>query len=148
MKCEYCDNEVPAGSAKCPACGAAAKLPPPTPVAQFVSDTSTASQGATSADAFKAKIAYVPPYYQEEFTKISNSNGAYNGKWNWAAFFFSWIWGFTKGLVIQSIVALVVAAVLASFTMGFGGIAVSIWFATRGNKMYYEKLVNQKDVYS
>lgn len=28
MKGEYCDNEVPANSAKCPSCGAAAKAPP------------------------------------------------------------------------------------------------------------------------
>lgn len=27
MKCEYCDNEVPAGSTRCPSCGAAVATP-------------------------------------------------------------------------------------------------------------------------
>ena len=26
MKCEYCENEVPAGVSRCPSCGAAVKL--------------------------------------------------------------------------------------------------------------------------
>lgn len=29
MKCEYCDNEIPAGAPRCPSCGAAVKVPPP-----------------------------------------------------------------------------------------------------------------------
>lgn len=31
MKCEYCDNEIPAGAAKCPSCGAPSPLPPAMP---------------------------------------------------------------------------------------------------------------------
>lgn len=36
MKCEYCNNEVPAGKTKCPACGAPAPAQPeqPQPAAQ------------------------------------------------------------------------------------------------------------------
>lgn len=29
MKCEYCDNEVPAGSTRCPSCGAAVRYAEP-----------------------------------------------------------------------------------------------------------------------
>ncbi len=42
----------------------------------------------------KSPYSYLPPYYQEEFETMDKSHGAYKGKWNWAAFFFSWIWGF------------------------------------------------------
>lgn len=36
MKCEYCDNEVPQGSTRCPSCGAAVKAEAATPAAPAV----------------------------------------------------------------------------------------------------------------
>ena len=145
MKCEYCDNVVPNTATKCPSCGAAvmqqaASEPTgfPAPGTQSV---------FTPEESFKAKVVHLKPYYQDEFTKMFNSNGAYNGKWNWAAFCFSWIWAMSKGLVVQGIIMLVVSIVLAALSDGVASIAVPIYFGFRGNKLYYEKFVNQKDVY-
>ena len=51
MKCEYCGNEIPAGSATCPACGAAA---PAAPASQTVPQDSAAAPGGA-----KSRAVYV-----------------------------------------------------------------------------------------
>ncbi len=136
MKCQYCDNQVPNNAAKCPSCGAAVQQVTNTPVGQ-----SSAEQSVLSSDeAFKAKIAYVSPYYQAEFTKMYDSKGAYKGKFNLAAFFFSWIWCFTKGLAVQGIIMFVLACISYGLISG-------ILAGIRGNKMFYEKFINEKNVY-
>ncbi|MBK9983301.1 MAG: DUF2628 domain-containing protein [Saprospiraceae bacterium] len=48
----------------------------------------------------------IDKYYQDQFTLIQNSNGSYKGKWNWWAFFFTWIWCFTKGCWLFGIITL------------------------------------------
>lgn len=42
-------------------------------------------------------LTSVGKYYQEEFTKMNDTDGSYKGKWNWWTFFFTWIWCFYKG---------------------------------------------------
>ena len=138
MKCEYCENQIPNNSTKCPSCGAA--------VTQQTSNAyqSVSTKGVfTEEDAFRARIGHYKPYYQTIFTKMFNSKGTDNGGWNWWAFLFGWIWGFSKGIMVPSIIMLVVTII----TSGTGAFVGWIYFGIRGNKLYYEKCINQKDLY-
>ncbi|MBU3189965.1 DUF2628 domain-containing protein [Clostridium bowmanii] len=75
--------------------------------------------------------------YQEEFRKIGESNETYKGKWNWSAFFFSWICGFTKGLWGLSLASLAVNILLTSMDVTWIGLGLSIYWGIRGNYCYY-----------
>ncbi len=50
----------------------------------------------------KYDYKYLPQYYQDEFTKIEESNEKYMGKFNWFAFFFTGLWGLSKGLWLSA----------------------------------------------
>jgi RNA polymerase subunit RPABC4/transcription elongation factor Spt4 len=89
--------------------------------------------------------AYLKPYYEEEFERISTSNEDYKGKWNWCAFFFSWIWAFTKGLWGMALANLVLNLILASTGVGLIiSLAISILWGIRGNYFYYNLQINKK----
>lgn len=93
--------------------------------------------------------SYLPPYYQEEFAKIRQSNEEYKGKWNWCAFFFSWIWAFTKGMWGLALINLAINLVLGAATEGFGfifGIVISVLWGLRGNYFYYNLHTNNKQM--
>lgn len=83
-------------------------------------------------------------YYEEEFQKISDSNETYRGKWNWCAFFFSWIWAFTKGLWGLALVNLGIGFLLALMDITWVGLVISILWGLRGNYCYYNLQVNNK----
>ena len=85
-------------------------------------------------------FSYLAPYWQNEFKRIHESKETYNGKWNWCAFFFSWIWAFTKGLWILAIASLV----LDFITYGVLWIVLSVYFGIRGNKLYYNLIVKKQ----
>lgn len=74
---------------------------------------------------------YLSPYYQGEFTKIYESNESYNGRWNWAAFFFTWMWALASLVVVF-------------FTGGILAIPLWFYFAIRGNKIYYNLTVKKQ----
>ena len=65
MKCEYCDNEVPPGSTRCPSCGAAVKAEPAQPAAPAAAAAPSvivvpaAAAGAPSPHPPKSRTAYV-----------------------------------------------------------------------------------------
>ena len=82
------------------------------------------------------------PYYQREFTKIYNSNEKYKGKFNICAFLFGGIWALTKGLLLPAVVA------IGSGFLSFGIIAIIYWFifGFRGNYMYYNLYVKNKNL--
>lgn len=82
------------------------------------------------------------PYYQHEFNKISSSNGTYKGKWNWCAFFFSWIWALTKGLWGLALAAIGVDIILAALDISWLAIGIAIFFGVRGNYFYYNLITN------
>jgi hypothetical protein len=82
------------------------------------------------------------PYYQQEFRQIRASGEAYKGKWNWAAFLFSAIWGLTKGLWLPSLICFVGAI----FTGGFVGVVYWFVFGARGNYLYYCKEIKHRDL--
>jgi hypothetical protein len=102
----------------------------------------TMSQTIKSETPTHSNFAGLDPYYQEEFSKISQSNEAYKGKWNWAAFLFGAIWALTKGLW-----GIAIAAVLISIvTWGVGGLIFGFYFGARGNWMYYNLIIKQKQL--
>lgn len=91
-----------------------------------------------ASDDPKHPYSYLPPYYQEEFEKMDESRGAYKGKWNWAAFLFSWIWGFTKGLWTLSLIALFISLLLNRMGWDEFGLALMLLWGVRGNYFYYQ----------
>lgn len=76
------------------------------------------------------------PYYQQEFQRIYESNGQYRGKWNWAAFFFTWLWAFTKGAWVAALIILFIGLPLVFISNVFG-IIICIIMGIWGNKIYY-----------
>ncbi|MCL6560438.1 MAG: hypothetical protein K6U74_16930 [Firmicutes bacterium] len=82
------------------------------------------------------------PYYQEEFTKILNSNEVYKGKWNWAAFFFGGIWALVKGVWLAALISFV-AIPITGFLLAF---VYPFIFGARGNYMYYCRYVKRKQL--
>ncbi len=89
----------------------------------------------------------IDKYYQEEFTKIQDSNGSYKGKWNWWAFFFTWIWCFTKSCWLFGIITMLAFSITfyqLQLTPGvhinFGFSSNIIWcllLGWRGTWIYY-----------
>jgi hypothetical protein len=86
----------------------------------------------------RAHYKYLDPYYQEEFAKIEESNEAYKGKWNWAAFFFSWIWGFTKGMWGTSLIGLFLSVLFNQMHSDLLNLVLGIIWGVRGNYFYYQ----------
>lgn len=88
-------------------------------------------------------IQYITPnfaglsqYYQSEFAAIAQSGERYQGKWNWAAFFFGAFWALTKGLWVPALIAFVGSI----FTGGIVGLIYWFILGARGNYMYYRKI--------
>jgi len=79
----------------------------------------------------------LPEYYQNEFFLFTNTEG-YEGKWNWAAFFFSWIWALSKGIMGIPLLLMIIGLILGSFTYGITGILVFVVMGLKGNKIYFD----------
>jgi hypothetical protein len=94
----------------------------------------------------KGHFKYLIPYYQEEFAKIEETNGAYKGKWNWAAFFFSWIWGFTKGLWALSLISLFLSLLFNRMHADVLNLALGLIWGVRGNYFYYQLVKYNKQI--
>jgi hypothetical protein len=105
--------------------------------------------GATS---LSDRLNYISdPYYRIEFEKIMKSNETYKGKFNWWAFFFSWVWCFTKGLWQLGLAVLVVATI-ANFFLPFSvsgvlGLGLAIFSGMRGTYFYYNYKMNNKQLF-
>ena len=106
-------------------------------------------QGATT---LPDRLNYISDlYYRVEFEKIMNTNETYKGKFNWWAFFFSWIWCFTKGLWQLGLAVLVVSAV-ANFYLPFSvsgviGLGLAIFSGMRCTYFYYNLKMNNKQLF-
>lgn len=98
-----------------------------------------------------SEYAFLKPYYQEEFEKISSSNETYKGRFNWCAFFFSWIWGFTKGLwqyaIATIILNIIITSIDSNLTWWLSIIILIVW-GIKGNYWYYKSLNNKKEKFS
>lgn len=97
------------------------------------------------------------PYYQKEFQKIHDSNGAYKGKWNWWAFFFTSLWALSKGCYVLGLFILISSTIVNMLLpmpkypvsehvfITFGGITV-VWaliMGYRGTWFYYQTKVGK-----
>jgi hypothetical protein len=91
----------------------------------------------------------VSSYYLDEFNRISESDEAYTGKWNWAAFLFGPLWALSKGLWESALVAWFVLglAIVVYYPLGpILNVAYCIALGIRGNYVYYNRLVNRKQI--
>ena len=89
-------------------------------------------------------------YYRSQFELIINSKETYKGKWNWWAFFFSWIWCFTKGLWQYGAIVAAISIGLRYYlpyevTSAFA-LVVAIFFGTRGTWLYYNLKIKNKQL--
>lgn len=95
------------------------------------------------------KYSNLKQYWQIQFSKIDEVGLENYKKFNTAAFFFSWMWGFSKGLWQQSLIVFLLSLGLAfalpnlpAFAyMGFGLI-----YGLYANKWYYRKEVKKETV--
>ena len=129
--CPSCGASIDLNATECKYCGEAIAIE------QQQYKVSQGQQGNNYSQNTNVSNNYLKVYYQEEFRKIEESNETYKGKWNWSAFFFSWIWGFTKGLWGLSLASLGVNILLASMDVTWIGLGISIFWGIRGNYCYY-----------
>jgi hypothetical protein len=91
---------------------------------------------------FEAKLVGVKPKYQKQFREIYESNESFKGDFNLMAFLFGGIWAISKGLWTVAIVGIIISI----FSVGFGAIAVWIYFGVRGTYLYYKLKIDGKQV--
>jgi len=142
-KCPSCGATVDSNMAVCKYCGE------PLAVQQQPVQMQTENNYSGNAYAENAQsdnmFAYLKPYYQNQFKKIRDSNEIYKGKWNWCAFFFSWLWAFTKGLWGMALAAIGISVIISAIApdLAYFSFLISIFFGIRGNYFYYNLTKNK-----
>lgn len=131
--CPSCGASIDVNATECRYCGEAISIQQP----EYKVPQGQGQQGNNYSQNAYSTNNYIKVYYQEEFRKIAESNETYKGKWNWSAFFFSWIWAFTKGLWGMALATLAVDILIASMDITWIGLAISIFWGIRGNYCYY-----------
>jgi hypothetical protein len=139
-KCPSCGAAIDFNATECRYCGEAMVVDSPQ-YQQINSQPIIVNTQQTNAT---SNFAYLKPYYQEQFQGIEASGGTYRGKWNWCAFLFSWIWGFTKGLWGLSLVTIVLNIILSNMRIGWLSMGVAIFWGIMGNYFYYNLQKNHK----
>jgi hypothetical protein len=86
------------------------------------------------------ELQYLSKYYQQQFVKIYESEESYKGKWNWSAFFFGSIWSLFKGCWLSALLSMI----LIFITFGLAAPVFWIMCGYRGNWIYYNKFVKDK----
>ncbi len=144
VDCSQCSRKIPIHVGFCGYCGArnpvlaepqssTTSAPPPSAHGSPVIPQETRTLDFSG-------MPWLSAYYRREFQKIFETQETYQGRWNWAAFFFGGIWALTKGLWAPVLLCVVISVPL-------GGIpAILFWayFAARGNFLYYKKVVKQQ----
>src|ERR1019366_5953293 len=92
VMCGNCKELIPVNQRFCQKCGGPNPMAPPQ---NYRPAPNHAAQSSTGALPFLSES--VSPYYQEEFGRMQ-ADPNYQGKWNWAAFFWCCLWAITKGL--------------------------------------------------
>ena len=87
------------------------------------------------------------PYWQEEFTKIYYSNGAYKGKFNVAAFLAGVFWFFAKSIPVVGLIWFLVALVGSIFLYGIPAIVVWVVAGFRANYIRYKSVIEHEQIY-
>lgn len=146
-KCPSCGGSVEENAKECQYCGAslAAEGIEQDKAKEQESKEESKSYSNPEPDP-KSPFSYLPPYYQEEFAKIDESHGAYKGKWNWAAFLFFWIWGFTKGLWALSLISLFLTLLFNRMGWDELNLALMLLWGVRGNHFYYQLVKHNRQI--
>jgi len=138
MECKSCGAQIAESGATCPYCNAAIAKAPVIYVAPVHSAHPSSPSGSSTIA--EPDVTGLSRYYQDEFRKIHQSGEKYKGKWNWTAFFFSWIWGLTKGIWLPSLVYLFIFCI----TRGVFSIVWLFLFPKRANWIYYNLRIKNK----
>lgn len=128
--CTSCGTAIQNGNRFCGKCGTALTTSPVPPVSSSMAVPSPQVQIQAT------NFVGLSEYYQNEFRMIESSGERYQGKWNWAAFFFGAIWALTKGLWVPALICFVGSI----FTGGIVGVIYWFIFGARGNYMHYRKI--------
>lgn len=139
-KCPSCGASIDFNATECRYCGEVIGNDKQQQQYQTTNDQQTNAQYAN----VNLKYAYLKPYYQEQFQKIETSGEAYKGKWNWCAFFFTWIWALTKGLWGIAIASIVISGIFAAIDFSYASLVICILFGVRGNYFYYNLQARNK----
>ncbi|MHB8753496.1 MAG: DUF2628 domain-containing protein [Candidatus Acidiferrales bacterium] len=126
--CTSCGAVIQNGTRFCGKCGNA-----------LAASAAAASSGAVAQPQVQKpakNFVGLSEYYQSEFQMIESSAERYQGKWNWAAFFFGAIWALAKGLWVPALICVIGSI----FTGGIIGVIYWFIFGARGNYMYYRKI--------
>jgi hypothetical protein len=150
--CPECGNQTSDQAPACNKCGY--------PIAKLnfnqASNTGANTSQASPASPASNNFSGLDYYYQQEFEEIQKSKEEYRGKFNWWAFFFSWIWCFTKGAWGWALV-LILANLITSFYLPhiirgeigllfsfLFGLGTAITFGHNATKIYYNVRVKNK----
>ena len=121
MKCEYCDNEVPAGSTRCPSCGATVKAGPvpqapipQVPAAQAVPVAPVAG-GYVAVQPAVNVVLNVPPKSRTIYVVLAIFLGELG------------IHNFYAGYTGRGVAQLLISLIIGSFTCGVSSLVVWIW---------------------
>jgi len=112
---KFCSNCGGVLAGACPNCGAAT-----TPGEKFCAACGKALAGAAAtvtADKteVQSQASYakdLTPYYRDKFQRFDANGGRYVATWNWPAFFLTWLWYLSKGMVAKGLVLLGTVLVL------------------------------------
>jgi hypothetical protein len=89
-------------------------------------------------------LSHLDIYYQEEFTKIMESNEAYQGKWNWYSFLFGAFWLLFKGAYLTAIGILVLVYLIPSDISFIVSVILWIFLGKKGTWIYYNVYLKNK----
>jgi hypothetical protein len=146
IHCPECGTQVSDQATACPKCAY--------PISKL--NFKQAEQQPVKETIIKNNFADLDYYYQQEFEEIQKTNEEYRGKFNWWAFFFSWIWCLTKGawgwalvligstVLINIIVTSYFRGEMRMLLMIGAGIGLANYFGHNATKVYYNVKVKNK----
>lgn len=107
-----------------------------------LNDRQEQQKRAEMRNRLEVELNYLSSYYQREFLQIFDSNEEYKGRWNWSAFLFGSIWTLSKGLWLTTFISLF----LVALTFGFAAPIFWIMYGRRGNWIFYNKFVKNRQI--
>lgn len=134
MYCKNCGNQIADNISFCPNCG--------TNQSTIKLEANITSNNNENTINEIDSILGLDDYYVDEFKEIYKSKEIYKGKFNWMAFIFGFIWALIKGLYLSAVVSIVIGI----FSGGVGFLIYAIIFGIRGNYIYYNNAVKNKQI--